>query len=247
MITESANTHFDELWTLFDGVILDVKGSMYLIDPFKKFFTQSFADGLSLEDARIHLHNEMMKWGETESLEHEIEVFDRHTFEDGQIIELKRFKDKETRTSREFILSAFYNLCCLAANKKTIEELIFTSLSDPNSIPMSENSRKAYSRIIAFSNSFLLAEWSQKFIHRAVANSDEEFFKTLSKSIKKNTAIDKFPVARTWLGTILLWYLGGKDLKRCDFLTILNEKSIVAPSLDLPSFNAMLSKLHLIK
>jgi hypothetical protein len=247
MLRKTALKHFDQLWDVFDGKLLDAKGSAFLVDPLREFFPESVADDLTVEPAKTRLHENLKKWGEIEQDAHEVEILAEHKFVDGGKLQFTQFKDAEVRWAREFILTAFYNLCCLAANKTTIEELIFASLSDPKSIPMSVESRKAFMKLIAFSNSFLLAEWSQDLIQRAVANSDDEFFKALSRSVKKNTAVDKFPIARTWLGTTLLWYLGGKDLKRREFLALLREKSIVAPALDLPSFNAMLSKLHLIK
>lgn len=247
MLTENSIHHFDELWKLFDRTVLDIGGSMFLVDPFKEYFPQSFVNSLNAEDARTLLHRKMTKWGDLEQLEHEIEVYHEHKFEDGQVARLTRFKEPEIRSSRGFILSAFYNLCCLAANKQTIEELVFLANTDSDSIPMSESSRNAFMKLVALSNSFLLAEWAQNQIHRAVSNSDEEFFKALSKNLKMNTAVEKFPVARSWLGTILLWYLGGKDLKRRDFMLLLRKKDVIADSLQEPSFNAMLSKLKLIK
>ena len=247
MISETALLHFDELWRLFEVRLLDARGSMFLIDPVREFFPKSFADGLTEENAKLRLHQNLKKWGEIEQSVHEVEVTEEHQFEDGSKFQLTQFKDSDVRWARKFILTAFYNLCCLAANKQSIEELIFISMSDPNSIPMSTTSRKAFLRLIDFSNSFLLAEWTQDLIHRAVSNSDNKFFTGLSLSIKKNSAKAKFPVAKSWLGTILLWYLGGKNLKRREFMEILLDRKIISPYLDLPTFNAMLWELHLIK
>jgi len=239
--------HFDQLWELFDKKLLDAGGSMFLINPFREFFPKSFADRMSPESAKTRLHQNLARWGEIEQAVHEIEVTEEHQFEDGSKFQLTQFKDSDVRWAREFIFTAFYNLCCLAANKQTIEELILISMSDPNSVPMSTTSRTAFLRLIDFSNSFLLSEWAQDLIHRAVSNSDDKFFTGLSLSIKKNSAKAKFPVAKSWLGTILLWYLGGKNLKRREFMDILLDRKIISLYLDLPTFNAMLWELHLHK
>lgn len=227
--------------------MLDASGSQFLVEPLQEFFPQSFADTLTLETAKTSLHQGLKRWGQIEQSGHEIEVTEELQFDDGAKIQLTQFKDSDVRWAREFIFTAFYNLCCLASNKQTIEELIFIANSDSNSVPMSETSRKAFLKLIAFSNSFLLAEWAHDLIHRAVSNSDDDFFNGLSRSIIKNTAEEKFPVAREWLATTLLWYLGGKDLKRREFMAILRDRKIISNYLELPSFNTMLSKLHLLK
>ncbi|MCH7878033.1 MAG: hypothetical protein IH914_01800 [candidate division Zixibacteria bacterium] len=247
MISDTALKHFDQLWELFDKKLLDAGGSMFLIDPLREFLPKSFADGLTAESAKIRLHQNLARWGEIEQADHEIEVLEEHQFDDGGVFQLTQFKDPDVRWTREFIFTAFYNLCCLATHKVTIEELIVESCGEPNFSPMTDNSRKAFLRLIALSNTFLLSEWAQDLIHRAIANSDTKFFKGLCTSLMKNTARDRFEVARTWLGVTLLWYLGGKDFTRRDFMLLLRKKDIISRSLEELSFNAMLSKLKLIK
>ncbi|MCH7879200.1 MAG: hypothetical protein IH914_07800 [candidate division Zixibacteria bacterium] len=183
MISDTALKHFDQLWELFDWKLLNAGGSMFLINPLREFFPKSFADSLTAESARTRLHQNLARWGEIEQADHEIEVLEEHQFDDGGRFQLTQFKDSDVRWAREFIFTAFYNLCCLATHKLTIEELIVESCDDPNSSPMTDNSRKALLRLIALSNSFLLAKWSQDLFHRAVANSDTKFINWVVASL----------------------------------------------------------------
>lgn len=187
MLTDTTLKHFDELWRLFDSRLLDARGSMFLIDPLREFFPTTFTGGLTASSEKSRLHRNLARWGEIEQSAHEVEVTDEHHFEDGSKFQRTQFKDSNVRWAREFIFTAFYNLCCLATHKVTIEELIVESCADPNSVPMTENSRKALLRLVALSNSFLLAEWSQDLINRAVANSDTKFFNGLSARTSSKT------------------------------------------------------------
>ncbi|MCH9032334.1 MAG: hypothetical protein IIB00_08765 [candidate division Zixibacteria bacterium] len=156
--------------------------------------------------------------------------------------------DSEHEWSRAFVKSAFYNLCCLATYGKTIEELIFDSnqsrLSPHCSIPQ----LKSFAKLMSFNKSFLLAEWVQRMIFKAISNDDKRFFQYLSKALVKDAAKLRFITAKVWLGTALLWYLGGKDIRpRQKFLQLLQNKEIISRRYDELSFRAMLGNLGLTK
>lgn len=247
MISDIAVKHFDELWYLFDRKLLDFKGSEYLIGPFGQFFPRSFAEQLTEERARCALHIQLLEWGRIEQSEHEIEIIETNELPDGKKIELTQFKDPKVRWARDFILTAFYNLCCFAAHKATIEELIFSAFKDINKSETDRTDIKAFYKLIGISNSFLLSEWARDIIGKAIANSDKDFFRGLTRWLNEDTPSKKFDTARTWLGTTLLWYLGGKDLLRREFMLLLKQKGILSPQMQELSFNAILSKLHLFK
>ena len=58
MISEIARLHFIEIWKLFDRRMLDVGGSMFLIEPFKQYFSLDFAKDLTPEIAKKRLQSE---------------------------------------------------------------------------------------------------------------------------------------------------------------------------------------------
>ena len=226
--------------------MLDAGGSWFLVEPLKQFFSLEFANSLTKESAHDIFHLNMAKWGQIEQNEHEREIIDYHELPNGKKYPKTQFKDLDVRWAREFIISAFYNLCCLASRKKTIEEFIFIA----NQSPVDNNPKeinKAFLELIGISNCFLTAEWSKKIIQRAVSNRDSEFFKDLSKWLQKDIPVEKFDTARTWLGTTMLWYLGGKNLVRNEFMSILQEKDILSPQTEELSFNAQLRRLNLTK
>jgi len=247
MISETALKHFDQLWILFDRSWLDAKGSMFLIEPFQHYFPTGFVDKLTEEEARIMLHKSLLEWGKIEQQEHEVEI--RYLeLPDGRQIPDPRFKDPKVRWSRSFILTAYYDLCCLATHKKSIEELIYIANKYRNREPEGDDDIKAFYKLVGISKSFLLAEWTHGIISRAVSKRDEEFFKGLCKWLKEDTSTKRFDTARIWLGTTLLWYLGGKDITpRRNFMLLLRKKGIISSQLDELSFNAMLSKLRLLR
>lgn len=250
MISDIALSNFDGLWKLFGNKergMLDAGGSWFLVDPFRQFFTLEFANSLTKDSASTIFHLNMAKWGQIERNEHEKEIIKYFESPDGAKFPITQFKESEVRWAREFIISAFYNLCCLASRKKTIEEFIFIANQSPVDINP-EEINKGFLELIGISNSFLTAEWAKEIIQRAVSNRDSGFFRDLSKCLEKDIAPKSFDTARTWLGTTMLWYLGGKDIKpRREFMLVLRKKGILSPQTEETSFNAELYKLHLIK
>ncbi|MCJ7457766.1 MAG: hypothetical protein MUP17_02095 [candidate division Zixibacteria bacterium] len=247
MINDIALKHFDELWSLFDRVMLGFLGSDFLIEPFRQFFSRSFVEQLTEEKAKNNLHIQLLEWGRIEQSEYEIEIIETLELPDGTKYEKTQFKDPKVRWARNFILTAFYNLCCLAAHKVTIEELIFSAYKDINKSKTDRKDIKAFYKLIGISNSFLLSEWAQDIVEKAIANSDKDFFRGMTRWLNEDTPSKKFDTASTWLGTTLLWYLGGKDLLRREFMLLLKQKGILSPQMQELSFNAILSKLHLFK
>ena len=238
--------NFEEIWKLFDRKMFQLGGSLFLVEPLENYFTIDFVSGLDKDRAKLLFHEDLTKWGEIEQTDHEKEIIDTIEFPDGTKHSITQFKDPNVRWARKFILTAFYNLCCLAARKITIEELIFIA----NTIPNTKNSKeinKAFFELIGISNSFLSAEWARQIIQRAVSNRDTKFFKELSKWLIKDIPSERFITARTWLGTTMLWYLGGKDIPRRDFMIVLRDYKLIPKGKDEYSFNAELSKLKLIK
>jgi hypothetical protein len=273
MISETALKHFDKIWRLFDRRMLDAKGSMFLIEPFEKYLSKGFVENLTQENARAAFRQDMLRWGEIEQREHEIRqvkkkmaLLSTTKFEgrstkleatkktDGKLrpkqFKVTEFVDEEVRWARRFIVSAFYNLCCLAAHKKTIEELIWQAWQYV-AIQETHPPKKcitAYYRLLGISNLFLIAEWAKDIFFKAIANSDTDFFKGMRRWLIENTPEKRFSTARQWLGVTMLWYLGGKDITpRRDFILLLKQKDIISTMLDEYSFNAQLRKLRLIK
>lgn len=249
MISDIALSNFDGIWKLFgnkENGLLNAGGSMFLIEPFNQFFSLEFANSLTIESAHDIFHLDMAKWGRIEQNEHEREIIDYYELPNGKKYPITQFKDLDVRWARNFIISAFYNLCCLASRKKTIEEFIFVANQSPaDNNP--EEINKAFFELIGISNSFLTTEWTKEIILRAISNRDSGFFKDLSKCLNKDIAPETFDTARTWLGTTMLWYLGGKDMKRRDFMLLLRTKDVLSPQVEELSFNSQLSKLRLIK
>lgn len=73
MISDIALSNFDKLWALFGNKksgLLDAKGSMFLVDPFRQFFSLEFANSLTRDSAQSIFHLNMAKWGQIEQGEH---------------------------------------------------------------------------------------------------------------------------------------------------------------------------------
>lgn len=248
MIGDIALAHFDRLWELFDKNWLEFGGSQFLIEPFEHLFSQAFANELTEEDARYGLHRGLLRWGEIEQSEHDIEIVEELEFPDGGKMPLTRFKNPKVRWSRSFILTAFYSLCCLQANRASLEELIFKAVQARHATGFEKDQLVALRCLLGISKSFILAEWFQDLAHKALSNSDDGFFHKISLWLKqKSVPRERFGTIRPWLGTTLLWYLGGKDLPRREFMLLLRTKGILSRQADELTFNAMISNLKLIK
>lgn len=247
MISKIALNRFDRIWKLFDRTMFELRGSMFLIEPFEQFFTIDFAKSLTEESAKSEFHRKLNRWGQIERVEH-IPDMRIETLSDGTEIRFSEFSNPELKWSRTFILSSFYNLCCLGSHHVTIEELIFEAIQYRNEIPATNSSRIAFLNLVGISKSFLLAEWGQDIIRRAISNDDEELFKKLSRWINEDTTKKRFNTAKSWLATTLLWYLGGKDLHpRNEFMTLLQQRGLLSSHMSEDSFRGMLSLLGLLK
>lgn len=247
MISEIAFRRFDQIWKLFDRSMFEMRGSMFLIEPFEQFFSFEFADSLTKNDAKTHFHRRLDRWGQIERVEHPPDIR-IETLSDGTEIQFSEFNNPELKRSRLFILSSFYNLCCLGSHHVTIEELIFEAVQYRNEIPATNSSRIAFLNLVGISRSFLLAEWGQDIMRRAISNDDDKLFQKLSCWINEDTTRKRFDTAKTWLGTTLLWYLGGKDLHpRSEFMALLQQKGVLSSHMAEDSFRGMLSLLGLLK
>jgi hypothetical protein len=96
------------------------------------------------------------------------------------------------------------------------------------------------------SKTFLLAEWVQDMIERAIANRDVAFFKVLSNAVTEDIMVDTSVAAREWLVVILLWFLGGReyDTRRL-FLYNLQRRRLLPHYITEESLNAELRRLGL--
>ncbi len=248
MINEIAFTQFKVIWELFDRKIIELGGSPFLIDPLRQYYPIEYPKTMSLEETRITFFNKLNAWGEIHRLKPELITLGEFTFKDGNKIEFKDFKDPQLKESRIFIINSFYNLCCLTMYRTTIEELIYWANKDETceNIPKHKNT-DSFCKLIKLNDAFLLADWSYNILFGAISSKNEYFFKKLAKSLNQRIPEKRFDTARTWLGTILLWYLGGKEMKRRDFMLFLKEHKILQTDMEELSFNAMLSNLRLTK
>lgn len=224
-----------------------MSGSMFTIEPLRKYFPMSFADSLTEDSAISRFHAGLDTWGRLE-LAYKGPKTRTETLDDGTEVIVPEFPDRDEWESRFFILDSFYNLCCLGTNYKTIEQLVFLANMYRSEMPAKKASRDAFLRLLGVSRSFLLAEWSQDILMRAISNNDEVLFKHLPRWLNENIPVRRFNTVMIWLGTTLLWYLGGKDIyPRKQFLWFLKQKGIVSKRMSSESFKAMLSNLGLTR
>lgn len=255
-INEPAMIWFDSLWDFFDNHWRNAGGINYKIWPFEQYFSMKFVNTLNENKAKTHFRHQLERWGEIEQNPPIFEKPQYFQIPGGPKLQRPPRTDSDHEWAFKFVFNSFYNLCCLARYNVTIEELIFIA----NKYRLSHNVSKqeldeinaqalgAFRKLISLSNSFLLAKWVQKMIYKAIANNDKQFFHYLSLDLEKDTSFEKYDTARAWLGTILLWYLGGKDIRpRKMFMAILQEKTILSKDMTWESFKAMLSNLGLTK
>lgn len=220
---------------------------MYSIEPLEKYFPIAFAESLTENDARTRLHRGLVKWGETEMAWTGPKIR-TEILEDGTEIKFAEPRSREELAASQFVLDSFYNLCCLGSYHQTIEELVFWAHRYRLRMPAEKASRDAFLKLIGISQSFLIAEWAQEILYRAVSNRDEKLFKGLSRWVIEDIPSKRFITAKTWLGTTLLWYLGGKDMRpRTMFMELCQEKGVVSSHIEPRSFRSMLSNLGLIR
>jgi hypothetical protein len=221
VISDVAVRHFDQVWSQFDS-ILRQGGEWLVIDPLRHYFPTRFADRLTVAKAKRMLHEQLLKLGKIQQGEHEVVTLYHARLDDKTEIPFTRFKDPEVEWASTFVRTAFYNLCCLAAHGKTIEELIFEAnkyrlgydTGDGQSeyvqkqidlmLQRRKRALRPIGRLISISNSSLLAKWMQDIITTAISNNDKQFFKVLSLSLSRDATTERFDTARTWLGRMLL-------------------------------------------
>lgn len=247
MLSKTALKHFNDIWKLFDSKMFSMRGYIFTIEPIEHFLTNQYANTLTEKEAKEGLHKNLIKWGQIEQSDHEIEVIEEYELPDGKKLQRTQFKDPDVRWARKFVFLAFYNLCSLAANKKTIEELILLAMRDRTKPERDRKTITSYHRLLGINNAFLTAEWARDIILEAVANDNKSFFNSFNKWLVKDSLQEQFDIARTWLGAIMLWYLGGVEMPRREFIILLKQQKLISESLDELSFNAEINKLHLIK
>lgn len=247
MINEFAFSQFKKVWELFDKKVFELGGSSFLIDPFKPYFPLKYPLELTREKAELSLHEGLFEWGFLAQAKPELITIGEIPLKSGEVYKFQIPKNPRIAKSRQFIFYAFFNICCLAIHKQTLEELIFEAYYKFPDEQYLLSREKAFTKLVGISNSFLLTGWTYNILFQAISIEDKVFFRNLSKAINKNIPYERFNSARTWLGTTLLWYLGGKDMKRRDFMLFLSKEKILSPQMEELSFNVMISKLKLKK
>lgn len=160
--------------------------------------------------------------------------------------EARPIRDRNPNRDWWFIVGAYWNLCSVVTHRQTIEELIYQAAGYKKDhrrvkggriiqLPKRrEEAIKAIRKLLSLSNSFMLAEWMQEFIFKAIANSDKEFFEAYSRGIKEDIPESRKDTVKTWLPTVMLWYLGGSEIKpRRKFKELLQQRNMLSPTLHL--------------
>lgn len=247
-ISETAMRRFDELWYLFENRRSQFGGTAFRIQPFQPYFSHKFMKEIDSKDALLGLHNAMARWGKIEQTEARLGKQKFLKVRSGLRIPVPREVDEDHEWSMQMIFFAFYNLCCLSIYGKTIEELVLEVREHKQFLLAPKAVKTAVRRLVSLSKSFLLAEWMQELISKAISNDDHALLETISRALLRDAIGQNYPTANQWLGTLMLWYLGGYKMRpRREFLHLLKQKKIVSAGLEELSFLAMLHKLGITK
>ena len=247
-ISDRAIRRFDELWHYFDRQLIDFGGTYFLVYPYRPYFSQDFYEELTPKLAKVTFYRQLSEWGKAErtpaTFEQTAAILTEHGIEFPGIAK----PDRHHAWASHFIYYAFGNICCIGAHNRTIEQLIYEVREHKGKEKIPKESVDAVRKLLSLSKSFLLAEWMHELVSKAISNGDQELFKGISRGLVANTIEDKFVTTRQWVGTVMLWFLGGAEITpRRRFLQILKQKKIVSPNMEETSFLAMLSKLGLTK
>ncbi len=241
-------SRFDLLWDLFENRKSQFGGTYFRIFPFQPFFSKKFFDTNNEVDARLGLHRAMAEWGRIEQKQVRLGRQKYFRVTPRERIPIPRTVDPEHAWSMHMIFFAYYNLCSLAMHGKTIEELILEVRAHRGTLIATKSVNTAVRRLVSLSNSFLLAEWMQELIWKAVSNDDNELLGTIANAITKDSIGARYSTARQWLATLMLWYLGGSKIRpRHGLLKILKDKKILGDNTAPQPFYAMLFKLGLTR
>ena len=209
-------------------------GKSIAVDSFEPYFDKHWVQSLDINTARSIFLNEIAEWSVKISSTHLTNSYTFTTDKKVETIHTAKGGD-EYSYLLNFLFRSHYNLYCLSTYRKTIEELALSAYSycDSKRVHDKKSDKKAFAdfrRLLRLSNSFLLTEWVHEMIVKAISNQDKPFFRIISNSVKINLLEDSSTEAIQWLLVILLWYMGGKDIKpRREFLHILIQKGILSP------------------
>lgn len=221
---------------------------MFAVDSFRPYLTRNWVTNLKPITARNQLFGEVSEWAEKIKVFRLTREMKMDHWDEG--LQVARGGEEYSRLIN-FLFRSHYNLYSLSYNRKTIEELALSAYAysghkaEPN-----EDIEKAaladFRRLMRLSNTFLLAEWVQDMIVRAISNNDKRFFNIIANAVKVNLLHESSESAVQWLLVALLWFLGGKDYgKRRDFINDLYKNGIILESIDEWTFNAELRRLGL--
>jgi len=146
------------------------------------------------------------------------------------------------------IVLSYYDLCSVAAYERTIEQLVLELCEDLHQEHLTKGQQLALVRLLAMNKAFLLAPWFQAMAHKAVANADSGAFAAMAKGLSRDVLKDRAlrDKANRWLQVMLLWFLGGCDVRpRKEFMRTLIEMKLVPKGMSDNAFRAMLSNLCL--
>lgn len=254
MISDIAQRNFDNLWDIFDRKWGRFGGTVFRVHPFQRFFSRDFARNLTQEKAKTNLRRQLQDWGEFAQRE---ELFEEARPDYLPHLEIPEDAVFPVRPKMEpgfarqwwFIVGVQHNLRCLSYHRMTIEEKIHVAYQFRHHRMGTNEDHKALYDLLRISKSFLLAEWAQDMILKAVSNDDHAFFQNFSNALaEEEIPAERSGTARTWFGVMLLWHLGGKDLKpRRKFMNLLRQKSVLSAQMEEPQFRSMLTKLKLTK
>lgn len=228
---------------------------MIAVDTFRPFFKRSWVKRLKPSTARSRFIEDIKHWADVASHEHLFakEYFDDYNDEPPMVSFLHNvaLHQGELAELHLLLLRAHFNLYCLATHRKTIEELAlgayaYCSKTEKHTKEFDEAARRDLWRLISLSNSFLLAEWVQDMVERAICNRDKKFFTRLSNAIKRDLMDRQTQTAKQWLLVTLLWFLGGRDIKpQRKFLQLLKKEKILPAATTEASFNVSLYAIGL--
>lgn len=237
---------------------------MTAVDSFRPYLRRSWISTLDEKSARAQLFEEVARWSERISVARLTKPFRMNHWKEGESLQVACGGEEYSQLIW-FLYRSHYNLYCLATHRKTIEELAsgtyaYCSLPYPRKHAQTDEEKAEQKRVLArrkevfadfrrllrLSKTFLLAEWVHDMIERAVSNGDEDFFRIMSNSIKTNLLAEPSPAAVQWLLVVLLWFLGGRDMKRQrEFLQLLKKEQILPTATTEASFNVTLYAIGL--
>ena len=248
MISKIAWDNIHWLKAAFFDKLQHIGGSSVAVDSFRPYLKRSWVKRLKTSGSRKMLFAEIENWAvgiKSTPLFTVVKTKSR-----GKGIHVAR-GGPEYSELISFLLRTHYNLYSLATHRKTIEELAlgayaYCSKSPVHTKKFDQKALADFRRLLRLSKTFLLAEWVQDMIERAIANRDVAFFKVLSNAVTEDIMVDTSVAAREWLVVILLWFLGGReyDTRRL-FLYNLQRRRLLPHYITEESLNAELRRLGL--